>query len=293
VDRGYSLLTGFYDQGVGVVDRIDRALGDPRLDDVDRKVRLDTGLETVLREDDRWDVNARLNARIPLPAMERRFNLFLDLGAEELSSAGLLDTSLTPEDSNLRAQLQLHVPFWQKFGTGVSLRGRWEGGLQANLSPFIRYEDESGPWRWYVREEVSHDTRDHFQERTSGNLDYVLGEFGFLRLATDLTVKEGRKALFLHHALILRHLAGASTVMSYEVGTNHHVWSGEEIEEPREVYALVRWTGRVWRPWLELQLEPEAVRDQDTGEVACSLACRVTFLYERFRTPMAPEAPPP
>ncbi len=304
LDVGYAFLSGTYDKGISVIDGIDRTLGDPRVDDREEKVRVYTRLRTTWTDSEWLDVNASVNARIPFPAIQRRYHLFLDLDSEGViedqsdSANPPADNSYaTSDDRDLRARLQFLYQLREAADIGVFTRLKWSGGLKAAMGPFAALDGEEIPWHWYVRSEVFYDLDDRWCGLLNGNIDYVLGDASYLRLASGVAVKEGQSGLFLNHIASLKHRAGRSAAMSYEAGVVYDSLGGETLGGgPEELFGLVRWIGRVWRPWLELEVRPKAayLLTEERMEYSCMFLFKV--IYERYlraqETPAAPVPPP-
>jgi hypothetical protein len=286
-DKGYAYLCETYSKGVGVVDSIDRTLGDPRVDDREEKVRVYTRFRTTWTDGEWLDVNASVNARMPFPAIQRRYHLFLDLGTERVvDESGSGEESVDDTDSEERdvnARLQLLYQLRQVADIGLFTRLKWSGGLKAQIGPFASLEGGETPWHWYTRSEVFYDLDDRWCGSLGGNLDYVLGDVGYVRLATGGAVKESQPGLFLNHALSLKHRLGETSAMSYEAGVVYDTRMGSTLGDgTEEVYGLVRWIGRVWRPWLELEVRPKAayLLTEERMEYSCMFLFKA--VYERY-----------
>ncbi|HWR97850.1 MAG TPA: hypothetical protein VN317_05450, partial [Candidatus Methanoperedens sp.] len=65
-----------------VVDAADKAFGEPRVEDRERIVRAKVGIKSTLREREPAAWSVPHNLRLPLPALERQVNFFLDLTAD-------------------------------------------------------------------------------------------------------------------------------------------------------------------------------------------------------------------
>ncbi len=306
LDVGYAFLSNTYDKGIGVIDGIDRTLGDPRMDDREEKVRVYTRLRTTWTDGEWLDVNASVNARVPFPAIQRRFHLFLDLDSEgtvdeqsDAASPSADDSYGTSyassDDRDVRARLQFLYELREATDIGFFTRMKWSGGFKAALGPFVRLEGKEVPWHWYTRGEVFYDLDDRWCGSLAGNIDYALGDVGYLRLASGVAVKESQPGLFLDHVASLKHRVGESSAMSYEVGVVYDSLAGETLDDgSEEVFGLVRWIGRVWRPWLELEVRPKAayLLTEEKMEYSCMFLFKA--IYERYlRAQETPAAPVP
>jgi hypothetical protein len=70
-----------------VVDGMDRAFGEPRVEDRERIARLKLGARATVRENQKPGYAVPLQLRVPLPALERRANIFLQFDSVANESA--------------------------------------------------------------------------------------------------------------------------------------------------------------------------------------------------------------
>ena len=261
------------------VDRIDAVFGEPRVEDRQRKVRIELGLGVKAKEGGEYRVRTKFKARIPLPALERKANVFLDFGGGSRSRADSLDPALEEYDRKYLTSLEfLSLKKWP-LSYGVRLRTRWDDGPQAGIKPFLRWEDQKDPWRFYINQEVYYKTDDKFGEITSGHVDYILNQVAFFRLFSSGEIIFEDSGVYMDHALLLRQSLKTYGALSYEVGMSYNT---SDIGKDRKTYAQVRLRKRVWRPWLELDLKPRVSVEWDDKEADFSLFCGFTVIFEEF-----------
>jgi len=80
-----------------IVDTADKAFGEPRVEDAEQIVRAKIGLKAKVIQTEETDWSVPSNFRIPLPALARRANVFIDL-ATDSDASNLSDVNAATED---------------------------------------------------------------------------------------------------------------------------------------------------------------------------------------------------
>ncbi len=238
---------------------IDRIFGEQYVEDRERKVQVRAGGETTFNDEGTsTDTALRLGLRVPLPSLERRLNLYLEIG-EDISNLG--DASRPNFDDSSR-----------RLSIGASLLGRYrdtvEAGFKVNLLtddrslvsayPFVRYELLRLPLRYYFEQRLIWESDGSWRTRTDFDVDRTFSVDFFLRLRNRLDYVFGGHGAQAEHGLILRQSIFERSGISYELWLEYHTGGNdpETLDDDTIMYAQVRWRGRVWRDWLEYELRP-------------------------------------
>jgi hypothetical protein len=259
------------------VDRVDKILGDPRVEDRQRKVRVATGVQCSLTEGKSPAFQATFGGRFPLPALERMAHLFLDLGGDvQSTAANPVALQGGQPSTNYQALLEyLSLSKWP-VAYGFKLQTFWQGGPQTNIGPFFRWEGHLDSIRLYASQEFFYRSDRAFGETTGFAADRLLTETMHLRFQNSAGAETvGSSGVDLQHAGVLLRSFGEYGALSQEIGVRYT--TGPETNG--QYYARVKWVDRVWRPWLEYQVNPGVALDWGSRdpEFAASLGLRVIF----------------
>jgi hypothetical protein len=258
------------------VDRVDGILGDPRVEDRQRKVRAVIGGQCSLAEGKRPAIQATFGGRFPFPALERRAHLFLDVGGDVQTTPDLAAGQVGQRTSNYQALLQyLSISTWP-VAYGVKLQTFWKAGPQTSIRPFLRWEGRLDSIRLYASQEVFYRSDRAFGETTGFAVDYLLSENTHLRLQNGAQAETaGPPDVRLQHAVVLARALGEYGALSEEIGVRY----GTGADTAGAYYAQLRWVDRVWRPWLEYVVSPGATLAWGTHhpEFGANVGLRVIF----------------
>lgn len=238
---------------------VDRIFGEQYLEDRERKIQVRAGGETTFNDEGTSiDTAVRLGLRVPLPSLERRLNLYLEIG-EDISKLG--DASRPNFDEGDR-----------RLSIGASLLGRYrdnvEAGFKVNLLtddrsflsayPFVRYELLRKPLRYYFEQRLIWESDGSWRTRTDCDVDRTLNPNFFLRFRNRVDYVFGDHGAQAEHGLILRQSVFHRSGLSYELWLEYYTAGNdpETFDDDTIAYAQVRWRGRVWRDWLEYELRP-------------------------------------
>ena len=257
------------------VDRADHLFGEPRIEDRLRTVKVATGPAMDFASGGHRTFNQSLSARIPLPSLERKANLFLDVGSDV--EAETEKEAIPTSDFRKSYQAGLsYLSFARVLSPGITLRGRWEDGPQGTLTPFVRWEKKADPFRIFLSQNVSYDSLDKLGEDSTVYMDYVVGDQAFVRLLTDASARQDVAGLDMKHALIFRQLLSADAALSHELGLLYNTTSGTD----GDIYAQIQWIFRAGKPWIEWELTPRIQAPQDRHlplEYDFTISVRVIF----------------
>jgi hypothetical protein len=261
-----------------VVDATDKAFGEPRIEDREQIVRVKVGLESKLREGGTRELKPKLNARIPLPATARRFNIFIEFTGDTETSGeygdlgtGRYEDSYSATATMLKQLKDRDIEFGTKFGA------HWKDSPGFFIKPFLRWDKRKDPWGFFIDQSVYYDTNDGFGTRTAGHIDYILTKVSYLRFFSAAeTYQEIDGGWDLEHALIYRRPFFLGSILSTEGWV---LYNPGYIKDDK-AYVRMRWIGRIWRPWLEYEVQPriEWKREDDfASEFMLIMALHIYF----------------
>jgi hypothetical protein len=247
----------------GVVDRVDRAFGEPRIEDRDRIVRAKIGGSLEVRQNnaDSWTIPISL--RLPLPALERRSNIFLQFESTA-DASGDFEEVKSSFDEGKAVSATILTRRSPRLETGARLELFWDDGPQTGVRPFLRVEQRLDPIRLSYEQQVYYLTDVQTGARGIFEADRLLEEQSFVRFTTSMDGNHGTPGVSLEHSLgYLRPLPFVKAAFAAEVGVKYNTFDGDpethdsgSENDPDEGYARLRATGRVLRPWIEYEVIP-------------------------------------
>jgi hypothetical protein len=283
LDKGHATVSrGLAD----VVDGMDRAFGEPRVEDRERIARLKVGPRLTLRENDKPDYAVPLSLRVPLPALERRANIFLQFDSVADASAGL-DEAATSLDRNKTLSATVLSRVMERVHSGVRLDLTWDEGPQTGFRPFLRWEWRPGRLRLAYEQQVYYLTDRGFGGRSHVEVDRIFGDRrSFLRLRTILEGNQHTPGTDFEHALIYRRpFEPWDIALSAEIGVRRNPYDGDPESEtpgpeddPDQSFAQLRVIGTLLRPWIEWEIVPALFRPwrhRDDFEYGVTFTVRV------------------
>lgn len=274
------------DQFGELFERVDRLFGEPYLEDRDRKIQVRAGGKTTLNADgDGSETALTFALRVPLPAMQRRANLFLEIGEDinELGDASRMNFAESRRRLSIAAALLARPR--EEVEIGLKLNLFWDAGSFAAIYPFVRFERLRAPLRYYLEQRVIYASEDLWSTRTDVEVDRTLGAGMFVRLRNRADHDFGDPGVHLAHGLILRQTIFSRSGLSYELWLEYNTAADDPatFSDDTIVYAQLRWRGRVWRNWLEYEINPAytVVLDSDRRPFA-SLFVGLTVLWDSY-----------
>jgi len=271
------------------IDDVDGAFGESRVEDRERIVQLKVGARVTLRKNNAPEYAVPIAIRLPLPALERRANIFLRLDSVADASAGGGD-AVSSLDRNKAFTATLLTKILDEVDTGMHLNLFWKGGAQTGVTPFLRWEWLPDHYRFYVEQQVYYLTDRKFGAQNIFELDRIFDKVSFLRLRNILDVNQVYPGMDVEHDLIYRRpfpLRGAA--ISAEIGATYNSFDGDPetqvrgaANDPDEAFARLRLTGTIFRPWIEYEITPGIYcpwRHQDNFEYGIMFTLRLAWAH--------------
>ena len=104
-------------------EKIDRVFGERYVEDRDRKIEVRAGLETTFNDDGKsTDTRVKLGLRVPLPAMKRWFNGYLDFGGDVNELGAVSNPNFSESEKFYSVTAGLIRRFRDDVETGIKLR---------------------------------------------------------------------------------------------------------------------------------------------------------------------------
>lgn len=288
---------------VDVVDAADRAFGERRVEDREKIVQLKLGPAVAFRENNDTRLTMPVSLRLPLPAFERRANIFLRVDSIA-DSGGNAQEVVSSLGDNKTFSATLISRIADLFDLGLRVDVLWVDGPRTGLRPFLRWEKRVDPNRLLIEQQTYWRTAMGFGEKTIFQFDHILNDVAFLRLVSSIENNQYYPGRSYEHAVIYRRsLPSWNLALTAELGTRHNTYDGNQKtntpgagNDPDEGYLQFGVTGRVLRPWIEYEVKPAAFipwRIRDKPEYGITFMLRV--VYESFFNgppEQAPAAPP-
>jgi hypothetical protein len=246
-----------------VVDGVDRAFGEARVDDRERIVRARIGGSLELRENNDASPTVPVSLRVPLPALERRSNIFLQFESTADASEDL-EQARTSFDEGKSFSATILTRRTPRLETGARLELYWKDGPQTGLRPFLRLERDLDPIRLFFEQQLYYRTDDRGGAKGIFGVDRIFGDSSFVRFTTSVDGNHGTSGTSFEHVLgYRRRLPFPNGALAAEIGTSYNTYHGDpeshdpgSENDPDEAYTRLHLIGRVIRPWVEFELIP-------------------------------------
>jgi hypothetical protein len=272
-----------------LVDRTDKVFGEPRVEDRQEIVRAKVGIKSTIRENESTGWSVPSNFRLPLPALERKANIFLDITTDtDTGNLDDLETAAEEKESSLSATILSRVTDMLDFGLTLGVHGGPEFGPEL----FVRYEHRWEPWMLFGEQRGYWRTDNGWGGTTALNLDYRLpGEKAYIRWGNRAEYHEELQDADLKTYLAYRRPFLMGSAVSVETGVDYNPYdgdpSGDGDPDPEgdddEVYARIRAVGKAWRPWIEWEITPGYYYRWEHDEPgAWGVDLRLSIIYEAF-----------
>lgn len=264
LDEGQVIISRSF---ADVVDAVDRIFGEPRVEDRERLVQVKAGARAVLRENQTTAYDFPVSLRVPLPALERRTNISLRVNsiAEASGKEGGAAESL---DRNKTVSATLLMRVLDQLDTGVQLDLHWHDGAQTGIRPFLRWEWRPSQVSVSFEQQVYVLTDTGVGMKSVIEIDRVLDEASVVRLRNIFETNQQAVGEEIEHALIYRRpFPFWNAALSAEIGAAYNPFDGDPEtlasggeNDPDEIFARLRVTGRILRPWIEYEVTPALFR---------------------------------
>ena len=208
-----------------VVDATDKAFGEERVEDREEIVRAKVGLRVEVKESEDTKYKFPTNFRIPLPALERKANIFLDFTGDPDSGNVTSATGVTNDEGTSLSATMLKK-LTDTFDLGATLS--WKSGANIGPEVFARYDKNWDPWRFYAEQRAFWRTDDGWGGRTKFNFDYVLpDEASYIRWANEANYYEDLYDVGVKSGLSYRRKFYWDIAMSVEAGIDLNPYDGD------------------------------------------------------------------
>jgi hypothetical protein len=245
---------------VSLSNRVDRYFADERVFEESRTSYLRFYGDLVLRGSGSSDFNPKLQAKVVLPALEKRLHILLESDTDvtgEVPTASVPTQSGTPKvnvPNDFRAAVQVQVtdsPHWN-ISTDAGLRFH---GL--SLPPFARIRasrvQKVHQWQFRFTEAVYWYEQSGMGESTQYDADYKFNDSYLGRSRTQAIWSDHDQRFDYEQSFVLYHPIDQSHALSY--GASVYAWSQPNTHVTD--YALsVTWRTRIHREWLFLDVQP-------------------------------------
>ena len=272
-----------------VVDATDKIFGEPRVEDREQLARAKVGVRAEVRENQDTDWSIPSNFRIPLPALARKANVFIDFtSAADASNLSQISPAVEESDSSLSATVLKPLTDTFHFGATLGIHG----GPDIGPELFLRYEQRWNPWLLFGEQRGYWRTDNGWGGRTILNLDYKLpGQNSFIRFANKADYYEELHDMDFKSGLLYRRRLASEVALSAETGAEYNPYRGDPEKDndadpehdDDNAYARVRMIGKFWRPWIEWEVMPGFYYywEHDQPE-AWGIDVRLSVIYEAF-----------
>lgn len=248
--------TGVSDWLVGTAAQLDSFFGDPRAveeDYSDTYVRLRMGVTHSRLNETEW--LSQVYAKVPLPKLSRRLNIFVSGGQEDESLAA------EPKDSLQKTEKSSTVGV--QYVLDESVKGRWSlsGSIDPNVKLRYRYLQPLGS-DWYARytQTMYWDVDKDEGIAVRGDLEKVVSPVTLFRMTADVDYWDGETGANWTVGSALLHRVSSRTAVALDAGVSgvsRPEW------EPTLYRMGVRYRRNFYRTWLFYEIEPSLRWSQD------------------------------
>jgi hypothetical protein len=240
-------------------EKLDRVFGEEYVEDRDRKLQLRAGFETIFNDHGvSTDTKAKIVLRVPLPAMKRRFNAFIDIGEAADQLGDVTSPSVTASEKAFSLAAGLVRRIRDDLEAGIKLKLFKSADSLVTIYPFLRYEARPAPMRYFFEQQVIWQSDNTWHTLTDFQVDRRFGSLIFLRFRTVVDYSFEDPGAAIAHGLITRRSLFEDNGLSFELWLDYNTAKDDPttITDDTIVYGQLRLRGRVWRKWLEYELRP-------------------------------------
>lgn len=240
-------------------EKIDRVFGEQYVEDRDRKIQVRAGLETTFNDNgESTDTRLRIGLRVPLPALKRRFNLFVDLGGDANELGDVSSPNFSESEKVVSIAAGVLRRFGDDFEAGLKLKLFRQSGAFFSLYPFVRFERQPGRMRYFFEQQIIWESDDTWSTLTDLDVDHRFRSGFLLRLRNRVDFSFEEPGVSIAHGLVMRRSVFEKNGVSLELWLEYNTARNdpESIADDTITYAQLRLRGRIWRNWLEYELRP-------------------------------------
>ena len=186
-------------------EKIDRVFGEQYVEDRDRKIQVRAGLETTFNDNgESTDTGVRIGLRVPLPAMKRWFNGYLDVGGDVNELGAVSNPNFSESEKFYTLTAGLIRRYRDDIETGIKLRLFRQSGAIFSVYPFVRFERQYDRMRYYFQQQVIWESDNSWSTLTDFDVDRKFGSAVFLRLRNRVEYSFEDPGASIAHGLIMR-----------------------------------------------------------------------------------------
>jgi hypothetical protein len=246
-----------------IVDSTDKAFGERRVEDREQIVRAKVGVRAKNKQGQETEWGVPANLRIPMPALERKANVFLDFtAAPDASNLSDPGNALGQQGSS-----SFSVTALKRLSEYVDLGASLSIEALDNFGPelFARYEHRWDPWMLTAEQHGFYRTQDGWGGQSGFNLDYRLPDKeSYIRWANKADYYQDLHGADLKSGLLYRRLFFWEAMLSAEAGVEYNAYKGDPSvandtnpeSDDDNAYVRMRVVGKIYRPWIEYEVMP-------------------------------------
>ncbi len=240
-------------------EKVDRVFGEQYVEDRERKAQVRAGLETTFNDQGTsTDTKVKAALRVPLPALNRRLNGFLDIGEDVNALGAVSSPNFSESEKFFSIAAGIIRRFRDDLEAGIKLNLFRQSGEFFSAQPFARFEKKSGRMRYYLQEQIIWDSDNSWSTITDLDADRRFRSGMFVRLRNRLDYTFGEPGAMVAHGLIVRRGVFETSGLSFEAWLEYSTAKDDPktLDDDTILYAQLRFRGRIFRNWLEYELRP-------------------------------------
>jgi hypothetical protein len=256
IDYGHEVQSQYLGE---LFNKVDKVFGEEYVADRERKVEVRAGLQTTFNNHGTsTDTAVKIGLRVPLPALKRRVNAFIDFGEDVDQLGEVSNPNYAESDKTFSVGAGLIKRLREDLEAGLKLRLLPGSGAFFSLYPFVRFEEQPGQMRYFFEQQVIWDSDGTWNSKTFLDVDRRFGSGLLLRLSNSVTFDFEDPGATIAHGLILRYGLFAASGVSLELWLDYNTAKDnpETVTDDTVLSTQLRLRGRIWRRWLEYELRP-------------------------------------
>lgn len=248
------------EQFISLSNRVDSFFAEERVFQESRSSYLRFFGDLVFKKGESSDFNPQLQAKVVLPALERRLHILLESNTDvtgELPTASVPTQSGAPQinvPSEFQAAVQVQVTDTPRWNINTDAGFRFHG---LSLPPFVRARASRVQhifnWQFRFTEAVYWYEQSGMGESTQHDADYKFSDHYLGRLRTQATWSDHDQKFDFEQDFILYNPIDDSHALSYGASIYGESQPNSHIND----YAVsVTWRTRIHREWLFFNVQP-------------------------------------